>query len=97
MAGGSNAFSPWRGAAEAKAVLVAGEPFLENEAIFHCNLACYDCALGNLEDAKKGLARAFDWNSASGRQRSMNPIWSAVGVVGQIGMKRLRFPIDESN
>jgi tetratricopeptide (TPR) repeat protein len=49
-----------QGAAEARAVIAAGEPLLENEAVFYYMLACYDCALGNLEDAKEGLARAFE-------------------------------------
>lgn len=49
-----------KGAGEARAVVVAGEPFLENEAAFHYMLACFDCALGNLDDAKEGLARAFE-------------------------------------
>jgi len=49
-----------KGAAEARAMLVAGEPFLESEAVFHYLLACYDSALGNLEDAKEGVARAFE-------------------------------------
>jgi len=46
--------------APGRAVIVAGEPFLENEAVFHYMLACYDSALGNLDDAKEGLARAFE-------------------------------------
>jgi tetratricopeptide (TPR) repeat protein len=49
-----------KGAAQARAVIVAGEPFLQNEATFHFMLACYDCALGNLDDAKDGLTRAFE-------------------------------------
>jgi hypothetical protein len=48
-----------RGAAEAKVLLVSGEPFLENEAVFHFMLACFDSALGHLDDAKEGLERAF--------------------------------------
>jgi len=36
---------------------VEGQP---NVAIFHYNLACYECQLGNIEGAKSRLKRAFD-------------------------------------
>jgi tetratricopeptide (TPR) repeat protein len=56
----SRALPNCRGAAEARAVIAAGEPLLENDAVLHCMVACYDAALGNLEDAKEGLTRAFE-------------------------------------
>jgi tetratricopeptide (TPR) repeat protein len=60
----AHALRHYSGAAEAKAMIVEGEPLLENEAIFHYMLACYDSALGNLEDAKEGLERAFELNKS---------------------------------
>jgi hypothetical protein len=44
---------------EAKALLLKGEPFLKETALWHFNLACYECQLGDVEAAKARLARAF--------------------------------------
>jgi hypothetical protein len=41
-----------KGAADARAMIVAGEPLLENEAVLHYKLVFYISALGNLNDAK---------------------------------------------
>jgi len=48
------------GPAEAKAVIAASEPYFEEEAAFHFLLACYDSALGHVDEAKEGLQRAFE-------------------------------------
>jgi len=40
---------------KAREVLVGGPPSLQAEAIFHYNLACYECVLGNVETAKMHL------------------------------------------
>ncbi|MEA3187472.1 MAG: hypothetical protein QOD99_1302, partial [Chthoniobacter sp.] len=45
--------------AEARAVLLAGPPTLADEATFHYNLACYECALGNLESSRAHLEISF--------------------------------------
>ena len=45
--------------AEAKETLIAGPPALMKEATFHYNLACYECALGNLDAAKQHLERSI--------------------------------------
>jgi len=71
------------GAAAAKAVLAAGEQFLEDEAIFHYVLACYDSALGNLADAKEGLSRAFELEKGF-RLKALDepdlaPLWDSLG------------------
>jgi len=71
-----------KGAAEAKVVLVAGEPFLEDEAVFHYMLACYDCALGNLHDAIDGLTRAFELEKCL-RMKALDepelaPVWDSL-------------------
>ena len=41
---------------EAKEVLLEGPPSLASEPTYHYNLACYECALGNLESARAYLA-----------------------------------------
>jgi hypothetical protein len=71
-----------RGAVEAKAMVAAGEPFLENEAVFHYMLACYDSALGNLDDAKEGLTRAFELEKGF-RMKALDepdlaPLWESL-------------------
>jgi len=45
--------------AEAKETLLGGPPSLEKEATFHYNLACYECALGNLHIARRYLERSI--------------------------------------
>jgi tetratricopeptide (TPR) repeat protein len=62
----ATAYALWHhsGPAEAKAVIAAGEPYLEEEAIFHVMLACYDSALGHLYEAKECLQRAFELDPA---------------------------------
>ena len=72
-----------RGVAEARAMVVAGEPYLENEAAFHYMLACYDAALGNLDDVKEGLSRAFELKKSL-RQKALDepdlaPVWESLG------------------
>ncbi len=41
---------------QAKEALLDGPPALVNEATYHYNLACYECALGNIETARSYLA-----------------------------------------
>ncbi len=40
---------------EARDLLLEGPPSLASEATYHYNLACYECALGNLETARAYL------------------------------------------
>ena len=44
---------------EAKSMLLSGPAALADEAVFHYNLACYDCVLGNLESARTHLETSF--------------------------------------
>jgi tetratricopeptide (TPR) repeat protein len=44
---------------EARAILLAGPESLQEEATYHYNLACYECALGNLESARAHLERSI--------------------------------------
>ncbi|MEQ1858419.1 MAG: hypothetical protein ABMA13_00625 [Chthoniobacteraceae bacterium] len=43
---------------EARALLVSGPTTLHAEPVFHYNLACYECVLGNLNAAREHLARS---------------------------------------
>lgn len=72
-----------QGAAAAKAVIMAGGRLLRNEAAFHYNLACYDSALGKLDDAKEGLTRTFELEKGL-RQKALDepdlaPVWESLG------------------
>ena len=44
---------------EARDVLLGGPEILRAEPTFHYNLACYECALGNLDLARMHLDRSF--------------------------------------
>ncbi len=44
---------------DAVKTLLAAPPSLREKAIFHYNLACYTCALGELDAARAALARSF--------------------------------------
>ncbi len=45
--------------AEARETLLSGPVTLHKEATFHYNLACYECALGNLDEARRYLERSI--------------------------------------
>lgn len=45
--------------AEARTLLLNGPETLRGEAIFHYNLACYECVLGNVELAREHLSRCL--------------------------------------
>ena len=45
--------------AEARTMLLAGESALKNEPVFFYNLACYECALGDLTAAREYLSRSI--------------------------------------
>jgi tetratricopeptide (TPR) repeat protein len=67
------------GPGEAKALITAGRLHLRDEAIFHYALACYDSALGNMGEAKKGLQRAFELDPKCRinalDEADMEPLW----------------------
>jgi hypothetical protein len=52
-------------------------------SIFHYNLACYECQLGQLEVAKARLAHAFKldpaWRLAALDDTDLEPIWDSLG------------------
>jgi predicted Zn-dependent protease len=45
--------------AEAKEILLRGPAALTEVPTFHYNLACYECALGNFDEARRYLERSF--------------------------------------
>jgi len=45
---------------EARDTLLAGPQVLHAEPTFHYNLACYECALGNLDIARMHLEKSFE-------------------------------------
>ncbi len=47
----------------ARLILLVAVERLPKVAIFHYNLACYECQFGNLEKAKGKLKRAFELDS----------------------------------
>lgn len=49
-----------RSLSEANTLLLRGERLLEDEPMFHFNLACYACLLGDLTRAKQRLSRAIE-------------------------------------
>lgn len=44
----------------ARTILVNAVERIPDVAVFHYNLACYECQLGNLDEAKSRLKRAFE-------------------------------------
>jgi Flp pilus assembly protein TadD len=44
---------------EARRTLLAAEPLHGTSGLLHYNLACYECLLGDLEEARRRLARAY--------------------------------------
>jgi predicted Zn-dependent protease len=45
---------------EARDTLLSGPELLHKEPTYHYNLACYECALGNLDLARLHLERSFE-------------------------------------
>ena len=71
----------------ARIILVNAIERMPNVAIFHYNLACYICQLGDVERAKKSLHRAF--KLAPGMRvmalddEDLKPLWDAIeGILG---------------
>ena len=48
-------------------------------AIFHYNLACHECQLGNLDEARARLKRAFELEPGSGSGRWRMRTWNRCG------------------
>jgi Flp pilus assembly protein TadD len=55
---------PGGGIALAKGILTAAQQRFPREPIIAYNLACYECQLGNLPQARDWLRQAFKWGNA---------------------------------
>jgi hypothetical protein len=66
--------------ADARQFLLSGESRLEDQALFHFDLACYECQIGNLTETELHLARAFQLDATlRGRARQeadLSPLWA---------------------
>jgi tetratricopeptide (TPR) repeat protein len=70
-------------AAAAKAVIMEGESVLKDEAIFYWMLACYDCQMGNLGDARAELRIALELDNSMPlgalENADLVPLWESFG------------------
>jgi tetratricopeptide (TPR) repeat protein len=66
----------------AKALLSEGGNVLSNEALWHFNLACYECQLGNLDTARARLDEAFRIDPKMRKQAledgDLEPLWAGL-------------------
>jgi hypothetical protein len=78
----------------ARLILVNAVERLPDVAVFHFNLACYECQLGQLDEAKSRLQRNFEINSAyrlkALEDEDLEPLWDSLRDDG-------RFPFLEMN
>ena len=68
--------------AEAKAVLLQAEPIHAKCAVLHYNMACYECLLGDIPEARRRLAVACkmgkEWKTAALDDPDLKAIWDDV-------------------
>jgi lipopolysaccharide biosynthesis regulator YciM len=64
----------------AKAILLEAVERLPNVSIFHYNLACYECQLGEIEVAKARLQHASSWTLRGGLRRWTMRICGRFGI-----------------
>ena len=68
----------------AKSILIDALESHPEEGIVHYNLACYDCQLGNLNDAKKHLTQATKadekFKSMALDDADLEPLWREISV-----------------
>jgi len=68
---------------EARELLLNGPPALQNEATFHYNLGCYECALGRLDSAREHLKKSFEmdrkYRDFAKTDRDLDPLRSELG------------------
>ena len=69
---------------QARIILVNAVERMPNVAIFHYNLACYECQLGDLEKAKVALHRAFklqpQYRVMALDDEDLKPLWEAIAA-----------------
>ena len=68
--------------AEAKGVLLQAEPLHAKCAVLHYNMACYECLLGDIPEARRRLAVACklgeDWKTAALDDPDLKAMWEDV-------------------
>jgi tetratricopeptide (TPR) repeat protein len=66
----------------AKEILLTAEPRFPSEGIIKYNLACYFCQLGEIENAKNHLRKAFEinsgWRTAALDDADLKPLWDSL-------------------
>jgi tetratricopeptide (TPR) repeat protein len=66
----------------AKEILLNAEPKFPKEAIIKYNLACYCCQLGEIENAKNYLKKAFEidssWRLNALNDEDLKPMWDSL-------------------
>lgn len=67
----------------AKKILLAAAAKFPDEAVIHCNLACYECELGRLDLAKPYLNRAFKIHAKWRLQALEHPHFEAAPVINE--------------
>lgn len=67
---------------EAKATLLCGPAALLDEPIYHYNLACYECVLGNLESAQAHLETSFSLDKKFRELAKTDPDLKALRLPG---------------
>jgi predicted Zn-dependent protease len=68
--------------AEAKAVLLSGPPKMLDEPVFHYNLACYECVLGNLDSARTHLETSIALDKKFREFAKIDPDLKALNTKG---------------
>jgi len=68
----------------ARAILLEAVERQPDAAIFHYNLACYECQLGAIEVAKARLQHAIrlnkDWQLAALDEEDLHPLWDSLAT-----------------
>jgi hypothetical protein len=66
----------------ARLILVNAAERLPHVAIFHYNLACYECQLGSMPEAKTRLQRAFEleprFRLTAINDEDLEPLWESL-------------------
>lgn len=77
---------PGGGIDKAKEILLVAQQRFPKEPLIAYNLACYECQLNHLEEAKSWLAKAFEIGSQTMLRKmamddpDLKPLWPALGV-----------------
>ena len=64
----------------ARSLLLSGPESLHHEPVFHYNLACYECVLGHLEEARQHLERSVQldkkFRDYAKTDPDLKPLWN---------------------